>query len=161
MDTLEELQKKQNAVSLPSERLHDYLTHLDKPDEINSVKAANVLCVYVCLYSSSVTQRERETDSCYWDKPSDLHGTSSHTQVSASVLVCGHVFVCVYVGTRYAVPPLSPCNPSTSCLHAGMMSVPAFLWSFGPCYLCPLTLTWIDFAVSNILCPSFILNITM
>ncbi len=56
MDTLEELQKKQNAVSRPSRRLHDYLTHLDKPDMIDSVTAAKVLCVYVCLYSSSVTQ---------------------------------------------------------------------------------------------------------
>lgn len=159
MDTLEELQKKQNAVSWPSDRLHHYLTHLDKPDVIDRVNATNVLCVYACLYSSSVTQRERETDPCYWDQSSDLHGTGSHTQVSASALVRGHVFVCVYVDTSYAVPPLNPRSPSTSCLHAGvMLNVPAFLWSFEPCYFYLLTLTGYVFALCNLPCPSFILK---
>lgn len=135
----------------------DYLTLLDKPDMIDSVTAVNVLCVYVCLYYSSVTQRERETDSCYWDQPANHHGTSSHAQVSASVSVCGHVFVCVYVGTRYAVPQLNPSNPSTSSLHAGMMlTVPAFLWIM----FLPSTDITLDrcVAVSNVLCPRFTLN---
>lgn len=65
VDALEELQKKQNAVSLPSHGLPDYLTRLDKPDMIYGAAEANVLSVYVCLYSPSVTQRERETGSCY------------------------------------------------------------------------------------------------
>lgn len=101
MDTLEELQKKQNAVSLPSHWLHNYLTRLDKPDMIDGVAAANVLSVQVCLYSSSATQRERETDSCYWDQSANLHGTSSHTQVSANV--CVSTCVSVFVRARVSV----------------------------------------------------------
>lgn len=59
MDSLEELQKKQNAVSLLSGRLRDYLTHSDKPDEINSAKAMNVLCVYIPLQLRS--EKEKQT----------------------------------------------------------------------------------------------------
>lgn len=112
-------------------RLHNHLTPLDEPDMIDSVTAANVLCVYVCLYSSSVTQRERETDSCYWDQLTSLHGTRSCTQVSASVLggVCVCVCVYLYVGTRYTLPQLNPSNPSTSSLHAVMMLTVPILWT--------------------------------
>lgn len=108
----------------------DYLTLLDKPDMIDSLTAANVLCVYMCLYSSSVTHREGETDSCYWDQPANLHGTGPHTQVSASLSVCWHVCVCCVWAHAKLFLSWIPSNPHSSSLHAGMMlTVPAFLWT--------------------------------
>lgn len=131
MDTLEELQKKQNAVSPPSQRLHNYLAKLDKPDMIDSFTAANVLCVYMCLCFTLQLRSEKEKQAAVIETSPQISIVPLRARRSVPVCWCVGMCLCVCMWA-HATLFLSwiPSHPSTISLHAGMMlTVPAFLWT--------------------------------
>lgn len=77
--------------------------------------------VFMCVYIPLQLRSEKEKQTPVIETSPQISMVPVRTRRLVPVCWCGHVFVYVYVGTRYAAPPLNPCNPSTSCLHAGMM----------------------------------------
>lgn len=84
--------------------------------------------LFMCVYIPLQLRSEKEKQTPVIGTSPQISMVPVRTRRSVPVCWCVGMCLCVYVGTRYAVPQLNASNPSTSSLHAGMMlRVPAFL----------------------------------
>lgn len=86
--------------------------------------------VFMCVYIPLQLRSEKQKQTPVIETSPQISMVPVRTRRSVPACLRVGMRLCVYVGARYAAPQLNPSNPSTSCLHAGMMlTVPAFLWT--------------------------------
>lgn len=84
--------------------------------------------VFIRVYISLQLRSEKEKQTPVIEIGPQISMVPLRTRRSVPACWCAGMCLCVFVGTRYAVPQRIPSNPSASSLHAGvMLAVSAFL----------------------------------